>query len=201
MLIVCPMEAERGLVPALGAHVIGLGAACVSGLDSLESPSTSHILVIGLAGSLTPFCVPGSVYAVGSVIDSAGRVYESNSPYPMIRLSGSGVRIACADSLVSTPSAKAELATATGACLVDMESAHVARWCVSHGRSWSMVRAVLDGHDETLPPAMEHWCGPDGRMRYLRVLISVLANPLILGQLPWLARARHRAGTALREVF
>jgi hypothetical protein len=201
MVIVCPMDAERDLVPALGARVIGLGGSCVRGLDKLVPHSALPILVIGLAGSLSQNCKPGSVYSVNSVVDSSGRIYKPGIHRLLAPLAVPEVRIACADTLVCSPQAKADLASATGASLVDMESAHIARWCAADRRSWSMIRAVLDGHDETLPPAMENWCGPDGRLRYHRVLISILANPLLVGKLPWLAQARTKAGAALREVF
>jgi hypothetical protein len=201
MVIVCPMDAERDLVPALGARVIGLGGSCVRGLDKLVPHSSLPILVVGLAGSLSLHCKPGSVHSVGSVVDSSGRTYKPGIHRLLAPLAVPEVRIACADTLVCSPQAKADLASATGASLVDMESAHIARWCAAHGRSWGMIRAVLDGHDETLPPAMENWCGQDGRLRYHRVLISILANPLLVGKLPWLAQARTKAGAALREVF
>lgn len=201
MVVVCPMEAETGLVPGLGAQPIGLGSSCLSGLDQVVSAGNSPILVIGLAGSLTPECKPGDVYSVGSVIDSSGCLFEPSANTPGLSRAVPSVRIACADALVGTPSAKAALANATSAKLVDMESAHVARWCVARGRSWCMVRAVLDGHDESLPSTMGQWCGPNGRLRIHRVLMSLLSNPLLVGYLPWLARARSRAASALREVF
>ena len=108
MVIVCPMDAERDLVPALGARVIGLGGSCVRGLDKLVPHSALPILVIGLAGSLSQHCKPGSVYSVSSVVDSSGRTYKPGIHRLLAPLAVPEVRIACSDTLVCSPQAKAD---------------------------------------------------------------------------------------------
>lgn len=202
-MVVCPLLAEAALVPEWGARVIGPSASCIDNLNRLDLPRDGALLLIGLAGGLIPKACLGSVFQIESVKDSQGRTIR-----PTARTSDFGIAgtiqqavIACVDQVVATPAEKADLAVRTSASLVDMESAHLARWCDGHGWRWCMVRAVLDGPNDSLPEGIHDWCRSDGKVNPWAVLWAILRNPRTLTVLPLLAKSRGIAGKALRNAL
>jgi len=188
------------MVPQWDARVIGPGAFCFDNLDQLGHSPAGALLVIGLAGGLDAEARTGSVFQIRSVQDSNGRLLVPNTSPSEFGITGDipSAEIACVDHVVSSISAKAELADRTGASLVDMESAHVAGWCEAHGWKWCMVRAVLDGPNDSLPPGIGNWCDRNGKLNAWAMVRSLAFNPLTLAKLPWLAKSHRIAGESLR---
>lgn len=202
-IVACPLAAEASLIPEWDVRVIGPGVFCFDNLDQLGHSPAGAILVIGLAGGLDADAQTGSVFQIRSVRCSNGRLSE-----PTASLSDFGISvdipsaaIACVDHVVGSGSAKADLADRTGARLVDMESAHIARWCVINGWKWCMVRAVLDGPNDSLPPGIGNWCGRNGELNAWAMTRSLALCPLAMARLPWMARSLRVAGNSLRMAL
>lgn len=190
-------------MPEWAPRVIGPGAHCLGALDRLGLSPGGEVLVIGLAGGLDSRALPGMVFQVAAVWDSNGEISK-----PTADVAGFGIPgkippavIACVNSVVSTPKAKADLAQRTGAGLVDMESAHLAAWCDRNGRKWCMVRVVLDGPEDALPPGIGGWTRGDGELDPWSMLGSLFRHPGAILSLPRLARARRMAGRNLRMAL
>lgn len=201
--VVCPLSAEASIVPEWKPRVIGAGASCVVGLRPLASSECRRILVLGLAGGLTRSATRGTAFRIRSVRNHLG---ELAFRQPDVGCFGVGpdlaeADVACVDHVAESPLAKAELAQGSGCQLVDMESAHVAGWCQIQGWEWSMIRVVLDGADESLPPGIGNWCRADGGMNYGGMLLSLLFNPGSIVSIPALARSRAVAGRSLRRAL
>ena len=191
------------MVPGWNAHVIGPGVSCFHNLNRLALPTGGTMMVFGLAGGLRSEAQTGRVFQIHSVRNIDGSILEPTASLSVFGIGGSipSAVVACVNDVVHSPSAKASLAHRTGASLVDMESAHIAQWCLANNWKWCMVRAVLDGPNDTLPPGIMNWCDQNGKLNGWAMLRSVLFHPGLIAALPWLARANRIAGDALRSVL
>ena len=158
---------RRATVPVL---VSGVGpAASRAALDGLREPP-AFVVSAGFCGALDPSL------AVGDVIVSDGR----------------DGRIHTSEHLVGDPAEKARLFAATGARVVDMETATVAAWCDERGIPFRAVRSVSDVAAARLSPKLLALLA-GGRVSWWRLP----GAGMILPELLRLARDTHMARQTL----
>jgi nucleoside phosphorylase len=105
-----------------------------------------------------------------------------------------GVSLVGVDRIVSTPDDKAALARATGAAVVDMEAHAFAAHCQRLDIRWSVVRAVSDTPEETLPGEVLGWVTPAGDTRPVRAVLDMIRKPSLI---PHVRAAMSRADRVL----
>ncbi len=101
------------------------------------------------------------------------------------------------DRVVATPRQKRELARATGAAVVDMESHAFAAACERLGVMWTVVRGVSDTPDETLPGIVVNWLDPAGNTRAWRAARDLAVRPWLV---PHMLKVMKRTNTVLPKV-
>ncbi len=115
-----------------------------------------------------------------------------------------GSRIVTTDSLIASPQAKRELAAATNADAVDMESAAIVAECARRQVPCQVIRAVVDTSQMRLDPELLA-CLAAGRVRLRRLVGLLLRRPqrlIALAGLGWAARrAAYRLADALRAAI
>jgi adenosylhomocysteine nucleosidase len=212
ILAVVGMTREAKILP--GAPVLVGGGAAASLAGALEVELTHRpagVVSFGLCGALDPHLKVGDLVIARGVIsgddyieadrDWAARLVQL---LPNVKLGD----FTGAERPVAQPCEKAEMRERTGADVVDMESAIVARAARWFGAPFAVVRAVSDAAHTALPHAAQVGLGPDGRPALGAVLGSLRANPWQFGSLirtaleaedafHALERARHLLGPRL----
>ncbi|MCU1339930.1 MAG: putative phosphorylase, family 1 [Bryobacterales bacterium] len=106
------------------------------------------------------------------------------------------------DRVAITVQEKCELRTATGAAVVEMESAAVAQKAREWDVPFGCVRVVSDAAGEDLPLDFNQYRDADGRFERTRIALAALSRPFTV--LPGLVRLdRHcrRAAERLGEFL
>ncbi len=111
-----------------------------------------------------------------------------------------GGRIVTTDRLMASPQAKRELAAATNADAVDMESAAIITECARQQVPCQVIRAVVDTSETRLDPELLA-CLAAGRVRLRRLLKLLLRRPQRLVSLLWLGWAARRAAYRLADAL
>ncbi|NQV84251.1 MAG: phosphorylase [Rhodospirillales bacterium] len=163
------------------------------------------LLSFGMAGGLRADLKPGAVMVASSVIAPDGRVFETSTPWLERVMESLGEEattgaIAGSDTVVGTPAAKRELAEATSAALVDMESHAVAAVAEDAGIPFLVIRAVADPADRVLPGWLIGHITETGRPRYGAILAGLATHPWDLAGLLRLKGDSDRAFQSLRRV-
>jgi adenosylhomocysteine nucleosidase len=217
VLLIAAVEFEsRTLARRLGLHrrdagglvlrTAGVGASRLARWGAeWAGVGPSAVLAVGLAGGCAPDIRPGDVVvgtAVGPRPDGAwlapdaALAEQARAALATARVPHRLGRLLTADAVVATPAAKAECWARHGAVAVDMESAHVLAWARAAGIPGLAVRAVADGPDEPLPPALLGALGPDGAVRPM-ALLGWVGRPSLLAAV-W--RAWRRSAAALDHL-
>lgn len=167
-------------------------------IDARLQLSTRHPLII-LAGACGALREVDDVPPIARVIDEHGGCWDDG-----MGMDPSGVTLIAVDRVISTPEAKAHLARASGAAVVDMESHAFAATCRRHALPWAVVRGVSDAPHEVLPEEVLRWIAPDGRTRTWRALADLARRPSLIPHMRGvLARSRRvlpRVGERTVEV-
>ncbi|MGH7133115.1 MAG: hypothetical protein ACREJO_14355 [Phycisphaerales bacterium] len=209
-VILCPMQVEERAVrralnaaartsshdaPATRVLRTGIGkdriTACVRELSTSSTPPAAFILA-GVCGGLTP-TIP--LPPIARIIDEHGHTWDHGIGFSPA--SPGGVVLIGVDRIVGSPADKADLARATGAAIVDMESHAFAALCESLGVPWSIVRGVSDTPDESLPPEVLGWLAPDGTTRTGRAVADMARKPWLI---PHMVRVMRRSSVVLPLV-
>lgn len=123
---------------------VGGGPAARALAEAARDGELQLILSVGWAGALRADLTAGRALEVAGVIDA-----QSGERFPTAAAAGDlwlATGLAVADH-----AAKRRLANLTGAALVDMEAAAVARWAAVRRIPFRCVKAVSDGLDDALP--------------------------------------------------
>jgi 4-hydroxy-3-methylbut-2-enyl diphosphate reductase len=137
-------RAARSALPDVQVARIGMRAR--SG-RSLLAAGTGPVALIGFGGGLEAGVTVGDVVVATEIRTTAGQIFScTGAELLAAALSDAGLRvrlapIASSDSIVHG-SARAELAAATGAAAVEMESAIVGRLIAT--RPYAVVRVIVD---------------------------------------------------------
>jgi adenosylhomocysteine nucleosidase len=136
--LACALGVEERVARKAGARTarVGLGA-------TLPLPE-GRLVSFGFAGALDPRLQPGTLITATKVVDPAGKTLWEGEP---IQVDGARAVVICASrNVVDGSSQRQDLATATGADAVDMESGALA----ASGRLAGVVRAISDSRDQPL---------------------------------------------------
>jgi adenosylhomocysteine nucleosidase len=159
----------------------------------------SVILSAGYCGALQDHLHVGDIVFAQEVIDPSGGRWPVTWPTP-----AQGGRLLNSPTLAATPEQKRRLGRDHDAAAVDMETAHLARWCAERDIPFASVRAVSDDVHTSLSPRLVALLS-GGRVSPLRVLASVARQPTLIGELWRLAhhtrRASARLAVALRDLL
>lgn len=166
----------------------------------------SRLLVIGVAGALTPELGVGDVIAARQVLQPDGEPREP-SPELLARAVEAGIAagtVLTTRRLATTPEAKARLAAlpgVAGPAVVDLESACYAEAADAAGVPWLVLRAVSDTAAESLPAYLEHCRDEGGAVRRGRVVLGALIRPWSLPALLRLGRRVRHCSAALAQIL
>ncbi len=168
--------ARAGLWKGRETMVVANGAGVDRAFAAvLVAPKPSAICNIGFCGALDETLKIGDVVVATAVRDVAGdRVYETLVPRGM-KAADSAV-VASIDHVAQTAAEKRQL-RATGASVVEMEAAGVARAAEDFGLSFYCVRVVSDLAGEDLENDFNAALTEDGRFSVARLISGALANP------------------------
>lgn len=164
----------------------------------------SRLLVIGVAGALTPDLGAGEVIAARQVLQLDADPHEP-SPELLAHAVAQGIpagTVVTTPFLASTPEAKARLAAEPGVgtpAVVDLESAVYAEAADAARVPWLVLRAVSDTVTETLPGYLERCRDAGGAVRRGRVALHAVMRPWTIPALVRLARNVDRAAEVLAE--
>ena len=183
-------------IPGRGEIVwVGPGSSGEALLDGLlTSGSFAAVLFTGLAGSLSPRLLPGSILVADEVVTTSGTRLVPDPFFPLdlsvLSVPGEGGesplcsgRLLSSVSLLGTPAEKERWARETGALAVDMESAGWLGAALRAGVPAAVVRVISDGVQETLPPEILSFVAPDGSVSYGGILRSLISRPTLLSDL------------------
>jgi nucleoside phosphorylase len=196
-----------------GAHcwVVETGVGAARARAAAEAAPAARLFVAcGCAGALAGELGPGDIVVADQLLtlDTDGRVCGRLPVDPRALVSWAsrtGVHlragaIASSPVVLATPAAKA-VAAATGALLVDMESAAVAAAARGRGIPSLAVRVVLDRASDDLTVGIDLLDPETGRARAGRVLARLAPRPWLWPLAVRLARRQRQAERALGAFF
>lgn len=205
-----PVVASLGLRPALAGEwrgrrgdcdvrvvLGGVGAeAAGTAAEILLASGCQRLLTVGFAGALQPDLPVGGGYVVERVRDAAGGEWMG-----LASEVAPAVLLVSAEAAVGASAAKRALGEATGAALVDLETAGVARAAAAKGVPWLGLRAVSDALEDSLPAVVQRNVRPDlGRVRTTQLVATALVQPHTWPALIGLARRSAKAGKTLGRL-
>jgi nucleoside phosphorylase len=210
----------RATIGRLGGEEVALMAtgdgaeAAAAGLHALVAAlRPRRLLVLGVAGGLTPGLAAGTLVAARRVVAGDGSAVPRDPDGDWLALAlacGATAGIAVSVTrLVVSPGAKQEafrkaIAPAAGSAAAfsrapiataDLESAAYARVAAARSIPYLVVRAVLDPVEETLPLDFEACRDATGRVSNARVVLRALSRPRSFADL-WRLRGRVRDAAA-----
>lgn len=199
--IVVGLKAEATLARRLCPDaIIGISGATRAGADravhGLVAQGATRLLSFGLAAGLDPALQPGDLLVPEAVLVD-GRYLATDALLRSLLGPGSAGPLLHSDVLVASSTAKADLLARTGCQSLDMESGPVALAAEAAGLPFAVLRAVCDPAGRSLPPAACIALQPDGKLRIVSLLRSILRQPGQIPALLALGRDAGRAKTAL----
>ncbi|MDT8367783.1 MAG: hypothetical protein RQ745_01145 [Longimicrobiales bacterium] len=184
----------------------------------LETADVERLLIVGVAGGLSPGLDFGDVVVAERVIGPGG---ESLTPSRAIAdaLRNAGIAavgtVVTVPTLLTTPASKREAAasrvphasgdrgaeaSAPGVAVADLESYHLALHAEARGLEWGVIRTVSDRLDDPLPSFLAACTDEGGSVHRGRVAKHLLLHP---GELPGILRLRdgvRRCATILADA-
>ncbi|WP_242447173.1 phosphorylase family protein [Nitrosomonas supralitoralis] len=185
----------------------GMGAqAARTGAEGLLQQGVTGLVSFGVAGALSSHLKPGDL-VLPEAIHSTEQLSVNMSwrnrlqqllPVDIVVFGG-----LLADSPVPLTSEKAkmELAHATGACAVDMESGAIAAIAAKAGVPFIAVRAIVDPIQFSPPQALFGAVYPDGSVDPLRLMTLLLKRSVHLRTLMQMGVGMRAARKTLSRVI
>jgi adenosylhomocysteine nucleosidase len=173
----------------------GLGAqrAWLATTTALQLGPIRRIISAGWAGGLHEGIVPGGVWRVREVVDSAtGKVMETT---PANGIKTVGAVLVTANTVTSVYD-KRRMRKMYSADLVDMEASAVGQVARKNRIPFSAIKAVSDAHDFDLP-RMESFTSDDGQFHQATFATYVALRPTWWRPVARLARDSNRAARNL----
>jgi adenosylhomocysteine nucleosidase len=153
---------------------------------------------VGFCGALTATLGIGDIFIAAEVLGAAGLRYPARTPGGAEGRSGTLASVA---RIVQTATEKKRLSQ-TGAMVVEMEAAGVARASEELGVPFYCVRAVSDLFSEDFANNFNKFLMHDGRFDVLRLLIGALGSPVArFGELIRLSRRTALASKNLGDFL
>jgi hopanoid-associated phosphorylase len=197
-------------------NAAGLEVACVAGdyrrayaaATELAEGGADLLVSFGFAGGLKPDLQAGEIVLADSVVGPAGQRLPADGDSAG-RLADAAARDAVAldrgailgvHDPVTLADDKIRLGRRNAAVAVDMESLGVAEAAAFKGRPFLCLRVIVDGAGRDVPPAAIAAMAPNGRLRPLAILGSLLRDPAQVLDLLRLARDAAIARRSLRRA-
>jgi nucleoside phosphorylase len=188
----------RGVVTGDGA-----GRARAGLEAALREAEPTIVVVIGLAGGLSPDAASGALFVGRRILDATAPDFEV-AAHPLPLNNARAADVASAPAIVGLASDKADLWRQLGSpspALVDLESATYARVATERGLPIAVLRVVSDAADEDLPPAIAASVDAWGSVRPLRVALTSALRPTTWPQLAALGRRLQLGAEALARAL
>jgi adenosylhomocysteine nucleosidase len=173
--------------------------------EGLQHGGCTTLVSFGLAGALDSSLRPGDLVLPDSIhaghqlsvdLDWRNRLRQQLPAHMKIT---SGI-LAASPNVLTSADAKRELAEATGACAVDMESGAVAQVAARAGIPFLAVRVIADPLDFSPPPLLLSAVRPDGSADPVRLMALILRRSVTLGTLLRLGSQLRTARATLLTV-
>jgi len=190
---------------ALRAVVTGVGMQRAETIlrHLIENENPHRLILIGFAGALDPALRVGEMPEIRWVKNELGETYEIHdgavAAVERDAPQQAGHTLLTVDRLIASPKEKSELRSRHGAALVDMESLVTVRLAAEAAAHLSILRAVSDTADTSLPEQAVHWVRPDGRANVAAALRHVIYRPALAACMVRLKRHADRASVALAD--
>ena len=185
------------------AMVTGMGALRMSAAleKALETHQPQRIILLGFSGGLSLAMNTGDVVRATCVLDGHGSAVRLDGDLPVVGDAQGGhdprTTLLTMDRVVATPGDKQSLGKQHGATAVDMESFHVARIAAQRGVPLTIIRAISDPADFTMPARIGDWVREDGSPNIMAVLGALMMHPFLMGVLLRLRRHTKTAASRL----
>jgi nucleoside phosphorylase len=156
--------------------VVPAGAAAVNRIDDGRGAATA--LVLGVCGALDPGLRVGDAVVYARVVDGAETI-ELDPQFAAACAGACNCRMldaAAVTYVVGDVAAKLALREATGAAVIDMEAASLARAFHRRGVSVAMVRIVSDDAAHELPDLRDVYDG-NGALKPVAMAAALLRTP------------------------
>ncbi|MDP9054187.1 MAG: hypothetical protein M3N93_07785, partial [Acidobacteriota bacterium] len=160
---------------------------------TLLAPRVSSICNVGFCGALDETLEIGDI-VVATEVATATQSWPAYVPQAPISHT---VKVACVDRVAQTAAAKHGLRQ-TGASIVEMESAGVARAAEDLHVPFSCIRAVSDLASEDFANDFNAALTPDGRFSIPRLLAGAVSSPRV--KLKELIRLQQRTALASKKL-
>jgi hypothetical protein len=180
--IVVPRGAEARAVeggwPASRPALFGVPAGAAAGPGLAGAALGATALVLGVCGALDPALHVGDTVVYARITDSAGVIELDPELAAACAAACATAPVGAANvpSVVGAAAAKAALRTATGAAVIDMEGASIARALHGRGVRVAMVRVVSDDAAGELPDLRDVYT-PAGTLRPLALALAFARAP------------------------
>lgn len=193
--------ADRPVVVATtgdGAHRASAGIS-----EVLERYRVERLIVLGIAGGLSPDLNVGDIVAATMVLDSSGAIGVPDASLLSMAGDLEGVQkgVVYSHALIAVDAlAKERLWHSVGGrqrTVVDLESASFVRAAVARGVPFLVLRSVSDSYEEALPLDFNRFRRADGSSDRLRILGHALRRPSII---PELLQLRDRLRVCARRL-
>jgi adenosylhomocysteine nucleosidase len=185
----------RGIPVILGSTGDGAANARRGARALLDRFPAGSVMVIGVAGALSPHLEPGRVLVAREVLEEGGPVPPPDPLWLHRALRETGAAAAsfvCTPGMLCTARAKADACSRLprgAVAAVDLETAAFARVAAERGLPYVALRAVSDAAEESLPLDFNALRDATGAVDSLRVVLAALRRPSRLLPL-WRLRGR-----------
>ncbi len=177
------------------------------GARLLQQLCEPHAMIsVGLAGGLHEELGVGALVLANEVVTPGGGSWKADlSLLERADLEARPGRVVTVTRVLIKVDDKRRLGEATGALVVDMESASLAEVAVEHGVPWAALRAVSDPVGEELPLDFNKLWDADGQPDLARITLAALTKPAALPRLVRFSRevlqARRRLARDLHSML
>ena len=187
--------------------VCGMGdSAAQQAVKGLLENGATALVSFGVAGALDAslrsgdLVLPESIHVNGEILPVTAGWRDQLKQLLPAELTVVGGTLAASKQVVSTETAKRELAKVTGACAVDMESGAIAEVAAKAGIPFIVVRAITDPIEFSPPAALLSAVYPDGSVNAMRLISLILRRSVAIGTLIRLGKGMRVASNTLSAV-
>lgn len=187
--------------------VCGMGdSAARQAAEGLLGSGVTALVSFGVAGALDAglrsgnLVLPESIHVNGATLSVTEGWRDQLKQLLPTSLTVVGGTLTASKEVVSTETAKRELANVTGACAVDMESGAIAEVAANAGIPFIAVRAITDPIEFSPPAALLSAVYPDGSVNVVRLMSLILQRSVGVGTLMRLGRGMRAATDTLSTV-
>lgn len=164
------------------------------------------VVVLGVAGALSPDLGIGEIVAATEISDASGEAPKPDRDLLELACQASGVvrgSVISHREIAVDPMSKKRLWQEGGrraAQLVDLESSSYARCAAERGIPYLVLRAVSDGHDEALPMDLNRYRKHDGSLDRRRIVRFAILHPSVVPELLHLRERVQDCAVRLADV-